>query len=254
MALPTRADLEALARRGGTLALAHFRTVAAERKPDRTLVTEADREVERIVSEDLAARCPEIGLVGEEGTTRPGTGSLRFVIDPIDGTAAFVAGLPTWAVCIGLLDGGRPIAGVVHLPAVGETFSATDGTAWWNGERLAPLAELPPGDRFVAAHAQTHRRHAVQYPGKVRSLGSTAYHVVLAARGVAEAALVGHAHLWDLAAPGAILEAVGGRYEYLGGGHVELAELADGRRAPDFILAGTPAAVARLRPLFPPRA
>jgi 3'-phosphoadenosine 5'-phosphosulfate (PAPS) 3'-phosphatase len=67
---------------------------------------------------------------------------------------------------------------------------------------------------------------------------------------VAEGALLGHVHLWDLAAPGAVLEAVGGRYEYLDGGPVDLAPLADGRRAPDYVLAGTPAAVAMLRPLL----
>lgn len=255
VALPSRQQLETLAHRGGALARERFRGVAAERKADRTLVTEADREIERFFSAELGACFPEIGLLGEEGTAREGRGRLRFVIDPIDGTAAFVAGLPTWTVCIGLLDGGRAVAGVVHLPAAGETYSAADGTAWWNGQRLAPLGESPPaGDRFVAAHAKTHLRHEVRYPGKIRSLGSTAYHVVLVARGAAEGALVGHAHVWDLAAPGAILDAVSGRYEYLSGGAVDLALLGDGRRAPDYIIAGAAAAVTRLRPLFGARA
>jgi myo-inositol-1(or 4)-monophosphatase len=255
MALPSREELEALARGAGELALRRFRTVAAERKHDRTLVTEADREVERFLAGELGARWPDVGLLGEEGTSRAGGASARFVIDPIDGTAGFVAGLPTWAVCVGVVDADRPVAGVVHLPAIGETYSATAGTAWWNGRRLAALAEAPPaGDRFVVAHAKAHVRHVLRYPGKVRSLGSTAYHVVLVARGAAEAALLGHTHLWDLAAPGAVLAAVGGHYEHLSGGVVEFAPLADGRRAPDYILAGAPAAIARLRPLLAARA
>lgn len=253
--LPSREELETLARSAGELALRRFRSVVAERKPDRTLVTEADREVERFLAAELGARFPEIGILGEEGTSRPGHGGTRFVIDPIDGTAAFVAGLATWAVCVGVLDGARPVAGVVHLPAIGETYSAADGSAWWNETALPPLDQAPPtGDRFVAVHAQAHARHDVRYPGKMRSLGSSAYHVVLAARGAAEGALLGHTYLWDLAAPGAVLAAVGGRYEQLAGGQVDLASLVDGRRAPDYILAGSPAAIARLRPLLAARA
>ena len=107
---PSRGELEAVALRAGMLALARFRRVAAERKADHTLVTDADREVERHVVGELVARFPDVGVLGEEGTVREGTvregrGALRIVIDPIDGTAAFVAGLPLWAVCIGVQIG-----------------------------------------------------------------------------------------------------------------------------------------------------
>src|SRR5262249_46841922 len=85
------------------------------------------------------------------------------------------------------------------------------------GTRAAARAA---GDRLLLAPARAHARHHLSYPGKVRSLGSTAYHVALVARGMAEAALVAQPRVWDLAAPGAVLEAVGGRYEYLGGGLV----------------------------------
>jgi len=253
--IPSRDELEAVAQRAGALALARFRGVVAERKADRTLVTEADREVERYLVDTLVARFPDVGVLGEEGTVRAGRGASRVIIDPIDGTAAFVAGLPLWAVCIGVLRGADPVAGVVHLPAIGETYSAADGVAWWNGQRLPPLGGLAgEGDRFILTHAKAHLRHRITYSGKVRSLGSTAYHVVLVARGAAEAALLGHAHLWDLAGPGAVLAAVGGRYEYLGGDAVDLGALVDGRRAPDFILTGSGAALAALRPLLGPRA
>jgi myo-inositol-1(or 4)-monophosphatase len=252
---PSREELEAVAQRAGALALARFRGVAAERKADRTLVTEADREVERYLVDALVARFPEVGVLGEEGTVREGRGETRIVIDPIDGTAAFVAGLPLWAVCIGVLRGAEPVAGVVHLPALGETYSAAGDVACWNGQRLAPLGgPVGEGDRFILTHAKAHLRHRITYAGKVRSLGSTAYHVVLVARGAAEAALLGHAHLWDLAGPGAVLAAVGGRYEYLGGDPVDLAVLLDGRRARDYILTGSAAALAELRPLLGPRA
>ena len=255
MPLPSRAQLEAIATRASAVALRHFRRAKAERKAERTLVTAADREVEAALVAELGPLLPDAAIIGEEGAAREGRGPLAIVLDPIDGTAAFVAGLGTWCICIGILDGNQPVAGVVHAPVLGETYSAVEGGAFLNGERLAPLRTYAPAsDRFILTHAHAHARHRVTYPGKVRALGSTAYHVVLVACGVAEGALLGHVHLWDLAAPGAVLHAVGGRYEYLGGGPVDLAELADGRRAPDYVLAGSPAAIATLRPLLGRRA
>jgi myo-inositol-1(or 4)-monophosphatase len=255
VSLPSRGELEAIAARAGAVALEHFRRVAPERKADRTLVTAADREVEAALVVELSALLPDAGILGEEGAAREARGPYRIVLDPIDGTAAFVAGLGTWCVCIGILEGARPVAGVVHLPCLGETYSAVGGAACVNGTPLAPLGDARgAGDRFILAHAHAHRRHRITYPGKVRSLGSTAYHVALVARGVADGALLGHAHLWDLAGPGAILAAVSGAYEYLGGGPVDLRALADGRRAPDYVLAGAPTALAALRPLLGGRA
>jgi len=257
MELPERAELEAIAADAGALALRHFQHVASERKADRTLVTAADREVESFLVRELGSRLPEAGILGEEGAARGGQGPYRIVLDPIDGTAAFVAGLPTWCVCIGILRGDEPVAGVVHLPCVRETYSALRAEAWWNGSRLPPLAAAtdPGGDRFIVAHAKAHLRHRVRYPGKVRSLGSSAYHAALVARGVAEAALLGHVHLWDLAAPGAVLHAVGGCFVYLSSGApVDFGPLADGRRAPGYVVAGRPDTLPRLLPELDARA
>ena len=252
MGLPGRRELEDIARSAGAIALGHFRHVAAERKADRSLVTRADRDVEDYLVGTLAPLLPEAAIIGEEGTARPGRGAERIVIDPIDGTAGFVAGLPTWCICVGILRGAEPVAGVVHLPCADETYIAIEGSAWMNGTPLPPLGGDLEGDRFLVTHAKAHRRHAITYPGKVRSLGSTAYHVVLVTRGVAEAALVGRAHVWDLVAPGAILVAVGGRYEYLSGAPVDLAMLLDGERAPENVVAGTPAALRALRTVVRP--
>jgi myo-inositol-1(or 4)-monophosphatase len=256
MALPPRSELEAIAARAGALALRHFRHVKPERKSDRTLVTAADREVEALLVAELGRVMPDAGVLGEEGAAREGTSPYRVVLDPIDGTASFVAGLGTWCICIGILDGTEPVAGVVHAPCLGETYSAAEGAAFLNGMPMSPLDGASPseGDRFIVAHARAHARHRLTYPGTIRSLGSTAYHIALVARGAAEGALLGHAHLWDLVAPGAVLAAVGGRLEYLDGGAVDLAPLADGRRAPDHILAGTPAALATLRSFIGRRA
>jgi myo-inositol-1(or 4)-monophosphatase len=248
MRLPSRTELEELVIQAGDIALRHFRKAEAERKPDRSLVTQADREVEAFLAAELASRMPDAGIIGEEGAAYAGVGPYRVVIDPIDGTSAFVAGLPTWCVCLGILRDEEPVAGATYMPCTRDLYGAADGTAWWNGRQLEPLtAGADGGERFLVADSEIHLRRRVAYRGKVRSFGSAAYHVVLVARGAAEAAVLGRPHVWDLAAPGAVLAAVGGRYEYLDGGVVDLAALLDGSRAPRDVAAGTPEILASLR-------
>jgi myo-inositol-1(or 4)-monophosphatase len=251
MSLPDRAVLEDLATRAGAIALRHFRQATPERKADRTLVTAADREVEAFLASEFERLWPEAGIVGEEGTSRAGSGPYRIAIDPVDGTSAFVAGLASWCVCVGVLRDGEPVAGVVYLPVGNETYSATEGRAWWNGRPLPPLGTAATsGDPFVLVDAKSHRRQAIRYEGKIRSLGSSAYHVALVARGAAEAALVGRAHVWDLAAPAAVLAAVGGRLGLVDGGSVDLGELLDGRRTRDYVVAAAADRLDAMRPLL----
>ena len=89
-------------------------------------VTQADRQAEQVIRGAIAARYPEHGVLGEEFGYTPGEG-LTWVIDPIDGTRAFIMGLVHWGTLIALFDGQRPILGVMHQPFLGETF-AGDGS------------------------------------------------------------------------------------------------------------------------------
>ena len=238
MALPSLDALEDLVRRGGDLALARRGRVTAEEKADRTLVTEADREVEAFLVSALAAIVPEAAVLAEEGSVRTGAGSLCIVIDPIDGTSAFLAGLPTWCVSLGVLEGGRAIAGVVHVPCTGETYGAAAGVARLNGRPMPALPGRGPApEPYIVVPAKLHLQRRLRYPGKARALGSAAHHLALVARGSAEAALLEPAYLWDIAGAAAILAAVDGTLCYASGAAVDLEALRDGRRAPDDIIA-----------------
>lgn len=93
-------------------------------------VTRADREVEAFLLEELAQRFPEHRVFGEETGHGGGNGPLRWVIDPIDGTRAFVSGSPLWGIMVGLDDGERALGGVVHVPYLGETFAGDRSAAW----------------------------------------------------------------------------------------------------------------------------
>ena len=89
------------------------------------LITDADRASEALVVEELRRRYPGDSILAEEGGARDGVGDHRWIIDPLDGTTNFAHGYPFYCVSIGLEIAGRLAVGVVHAPALGETFTAT---------------------------------------------------------------------------------------------------------------------------------
>jgi histidinol phosphatase-like enzyme (inositol monophosphatase family) len=94
-------------------------------------VTIADREAERAIRAAISARFPDHGIIGEEDHALNGGARWCWVIDPVDGTRAFISGLPSWGTLIGLTCDGVPVAGVMDQPFTGERFFATDGGSWW---------------------------------------------------------------------------------------------------------------------------
>jgi len=231
--------LTRLARRAGAIGLAQFRRVRAERSQAGTIVTAADREIERQIRADVAKLAPGVAVIGEE---LPSTGDLAggwtLAVDPIDGTDAYVAGLPTWCVSLGLLYEGMPVAGVVYLPTFDDIYVAQSGILRWNGVEVPHGGVEPQHDGFVLAYSEFHRRPLLRLRGKVRVLGSTAYHLSLVARGAAEAAIVGRVYIWDIAAGKALLDAVGGELVYLRTGQaVDLGTMLGGAASRDFMLA-----------------
>jgi histidinol-phosphatase len=109
-----------------------FRNCAVQWKPDGSEVTDADRRAEEIMRELIAKHRPDDGVLGEEhgGALGP-TNEPLWVLDPIDGTASFAIGLPTFGTLIGYVENGEPQVGVIHLPAMGETIYAARGSGCW---------------------------------------------------------------------------------------------------------------------------
>jgi histidinol phosphatase-like enzyme (inositol monophosphatase family) len=110
----------------GPIALRHFRQPldVANKASGEAFdpVTQADREVEAAIRLGLAERFPDFGIYGEEQGEQAGSAPQRWVIDPIDGTRAFMTGMPGWGILLGLSEGDACLAGVVHQPFLGETF------------------------------------------------------------------------------------------------------------------------------------
>ena len=127
----------------GAIALEYFRgSMAVENKLEGIAydpVTDADRDMETHIREQLAAHYPGLRVVGEEHGDS-GEGENYWIIDPIDGTRAFISGMPTWGTLLGLVVDGQSVCGVMHQPFTGETYSAGPAGAFleWRG-RSTPL-------------------------------------------------------------------------------------------------------------------
>ncbi|MCT1802650.1 MULTISPECIES: histidinol-phosphatase [Kocuria] len=112
-----------------------------ETKPDLTPVTDADREAESVIRSQLGRVRNRDAVIGEEfGTT--GSGSRKWVIDPIDGTKNFVRGVPVWATLIGLVEDDRVVAGVVSAPALNRRWWAALGSGAFTGRSLSQATRL----------------------------------------------------------------------------------------------------------------
>lgn len=111
------------------ISLARFRALdlQVETKPDRTPVTDADRATEQAIKQILAAEAPEDGIIGEE-FGNSGQAERKWIIDPIDGTANYLRGVPIWATLIALSIEGKPVLSVVSAPALGRRWWAAPGS------------------------------------------------------------------------------------------------------------------------------
>ncbi|MFG1922862.1 inositol monophosphatase family protein [Cryptosporangium sp. NPDC048952] len=222
---------------GAAVGLRYFAALAElprEYKTDGSVVTEADRAVEAAIRSVLADECPEDAVLGEE-TGQTGEGNRRWIIDPIDGTAMFVAGDDRWLVLVALEEDGEIVAGVVVVPA--------QGKIWW-AERGGGAFEA----RFSASEVSSERRIGVDR-GRPDTLSGSLLGVIpdgdglfpaerewlvplsdvatvtrwgvhaalLVASGQFDLAVQTRGHVWDFAATSLIVTEAGGLYSGLDG-------------------------------------
>lgn len=132
-----------LADAAAKVSLAHFRRLPeTENKLDEGFdpVTIADREAERVMRALIEEHYPDHGIDGEEYGIKPTIGALSWCLDPIDGTRAYIAGLPTWGTLIALLEDGVPIMGIIDQPYIGERYVGYPGGAELNGTPITTRA------------------------------------------------------------------------------------------------------------------
>ena len=190
------------------------------------LVTAADRAAERLVLDRLAAERPDDGVLGEEGASRPSRSGRTWVVDPVDGTWNFVAGLDWWCSALALVE-GDPEAddpglrlGAVHHPAAGATYvGGPDLPGTRDGRRLPPLADAPLDRAGVATylHPTFHGTdvgaawsRVVAGVATVRMLGSGSMDATAVMRGALGAGFQHSVPPWDRLPGAALVRSVGG--------------------------------------------
>ena len=222
-----------LALRAGEITLKYFGEVlVADQKADGTPVTRADREAETLLRSEIRRLYPDHSILGEEFGEHVGSAPVRWILDPIDGTLAFMRGVPLYAVLIGIEIEGEPVVGVAHFPALDETVTAArdEGCGWWpRGSGSSVSARVSKVGNLESALALTTdpERILVSAVGSgwgslsgraelVRGWGD-AYGHVLVATGRAEVMVDPSLSPWDAAPLLPIVTESGGRFTDLQG-------------------------------------
>jgi myo-inositol-1(or 4)-monophosphatase len=218
-----------------------FKREAIEYKGLNNLVSYVDKETEKQLVERLNKLLPEAGFITEEETTGQATdqSALNWIIDPLDGTANFIHGLPVFAVSIGLAEGKTPIAGVVYDPSRDECFSAWQGGGAYcnaskisvspttqlgesmvgNAIKVSPATQL--GESLIATGFPYYRfeqmqpylqilESLMQQTHGLRRMGSAAIDLSYVACGRFEAFYEYNLHAWDMAAGVLLVREAGG--------------------------------------------
>ena len=196
--------IETLFRKFDETSLDAFRNVSPETKQDGSTVTHVDREISAFALKLLKKHTPDYGVISEEETApyRP-EAEWQWVIDPLDGTASFARGFPTWGLGLGLVHRGEPVEGYLRFPVLGETYRFAEGTFFADSKEQKLSGGLPLADtrNILVGSSLQHQFRLEQGVGaKVRNLGSILYHLISLAMGRTEAVIANRFAVWDLAA------------------------------------------------------
>lgn len=220
--------LRELADRADEVSRRYFRAgdLHVRAKPDRTLVTQADLEVESRVRDLIAQREPDLGVFGEEHGEQGSDATTRLIIDPIDATANFARGLPIFATLLAIEHEGQIIAGFVSAPALHQRWHAAKGEGAWASDRRLWVSQVEHLQDAQVFHGSLYGAEAVPNTARIpallqrswrqRGLGDFYQHV-LVAEGCGEIACDPVVAPWDVAPLKIIVEEAGGRASTLQG-------------------------------------
>ena len=204
----------------GRSTLGLFQTgIAVERKADRSPVTEADKNAERLIRAQIERYFPEDGIVGEEFGKQAGRSGRVWIVDPIDGTKSFIHGVPIYGCLLALAEGERALVGVAHFPALGETVYAARGLGcYWNGRRARVSAQSDLSEATLLLSEVTgYGRNqaaldALVASTRIQRTWGDSYGYMLVATGRSDVMVDPAMHLWDNGPFDVIMPEAGGTF------------------------------------------
>ncbi len=214
------------ARQAGGLAMDFFASIGdliIEQKGVQDLVSNADRDVEIFIRDAIANSFPDDGIVGEEFDNVASKSGYTWVIDPIDGTANFVTGIPQWCVIIACVHQDQTIISAIYEPGAGEMFSALAGNGAYLNDNLISVSSttgLDHGNLGVGMNGRTETSSVVKFVDELASRGGIFFRNAsggLMLSYVAAGRLIGyaepHMNAWDCLAGQLLIVEAGGRVE-----------------------------------------
>jgi histidinol-phosphatase len=196
-----------------------FRSCSVNLKADGSEVTDADRLAEEVMRKRISKGLPSHRILGEEfGGPQEPTNEPVWILDPIDGTASFVLGLPVFGTLIGYAEGGEAQLGVMHFPAMAETVYAVKGSGcWWqlrghDPEKIVTTKTSVLSDAYISACStrSPHKLGAlIRKSGRFRFISDCVQHA-LVAQGRVDAAIDTVMNPWDICAIVPCIEEAGG--------------------------------------------
>jgi histidinol-phosphatase len=216
-----------MASEAGKIALSHFQTsLQVETKQDNSPVTIADKQSEEALRALMEKHTPTYGVIGEEFGTQAGSADREWVIDPIDGTKAFIHGVPLFGTLLALLEKGRPVLGVVSMPALGHVMAAALGSGCTLDGRPCRVSAVNRLEDALLLDGSSTTMERLGYGpawtilrkrAKLHRGWGDCYGHMLVASGRAEVMADPIVSIWDVAPFAVILPEAGGRFSAFSG-------------------------------------
>lgn len=216
------------ARKAAGIVMSHYGRTKGKLKKDKSPVTIADRESEKLIKRILSKEFPGYSFIGEESGKDSRKSEYTWIVDPLDGTTNFTVHDPFFNISIALAKNAEPVAGVVYYPQMDELFFSEKGKgAYLNGKRIRVSAEKDMDRAFIMfCHGSSKKdigymlnfyRKMKMSRVKVRQLGAAALELCYIAAGRAEAFIMPGANSWDVAAGQLMVREAGGKVTGLDG-------------------------------------
>lgn len=227
-----------LAEQSSKIALRYFQSsqLDIDWKQDNTPVTAADKEINKLIIDQVKDVFPNDGVLGEEQSHNSNSPRL-WVVDPIDGTQPYSIGVPTFTFSMGLVDKSEPILGVVIDPVLKKTYWSENTTAYCNQDEIRVSSSDSLANSYVVVSSRMGEGHRdtgevydriIDVKGKAFNFRSIIYGFMLVATGQAVAAVAGYCGPWDIAGALPILKAAGAKVTDLDGKDLEFGEVKNG--------------------------
>ena len=199
--------------------LQDFGNISANNKPDGSLITSCDLWSDKTIEDGLSMIAPNEGVLSEEGGKLVPDSNAYWIVDPLDGTTNFAAGIPYWSISVARFVGGKPQASFLIIPTLKKKFLAIKGKGVWLNNKKILVHQNNQKSECVSLCSRSikilQKKPTSTFPGKIRLLGVSSLNLTSVAMGQTFGAIESTPKIWDIAAAWLFLEELNCSIEWL---------------------------------------